>query len=117
MRTIMYEFAKFYQKFRARVPYDPYWLEKAIITTPTCWDSPEKYKRILKSVTRATKSSSKPKIDSDSDEKSFSSNTYSDNAYDEDSDNDNDNAYGKKSYNDDEDDDDNAYSEDVDDDF
>lgn len=110
----MYNFANFYQKFRAKVPYDPYWLEKEIITTPTWWDSPEKYQRILNLSTSASKSP-KRTLDSDSEEKSYSDNTYSDNAYDEDSDNDN--AYSKKAYNDEDDDDDNAYTEDGDDDY
>nr|XP_043610813.1 uncharacterized protein LOC122582483 [Erigeron canadensis]XP_043610814.1 uncharacterized protein LOC122582483 [Erigeron canadensis] len=118
LRTIMYEFAEFYQKFRAKVPYDPYWLEKEIILTPTWWDSPTKYRRMLKAATRAEKSS-KRKIDSDSDsdDKSYTDNMHSDNAYGEDSDDDN--AYAKKTYNDedDDDDDDNAYNQDVDDDY
>ncbi|XP_071689895.1 uncharacterized protein [Rutidosis leptorrhynchoides] len=118
LRTIMYNFANFYQKFRAKVPYDPYWLEKEIITTPTWWDSPEKYQRILNLSTGAIKSSKRTE-DTDTEEKSYSDNTYSDNnAYGEDSDDD-DNAYTKKAYNDDddEDDNDNAYNEDVDDDY
>ncbi|KAK9068940.1 hypothetical protein SSX86_013056 [Deinandra increscens subsp. villosa] len=120
LRTIMYEFAQFYQKCRAKVPYDPYWLEKEIISTPTWWDSPEKYRRMLKSYDRSIKPS-KSKLYSDSDENV----TSSDNAY-EDSDDDNgyrnkadddddDNGYSNKAYDDDEDD--NAYSEDADDDF
>ncbi|XP_076899183.1 uncharacterized protein LOC143552981 [Bidens hawaiensis] len=113
IRTIMYAFAEFYQKFRATVPYDPYWLEKAIILTPTWWDSPEKYRRVLKlsdPSDRAIKSS-KRNFYSDSDEIM----TSSDNAY-EDSDNDNEND----SKDDDDDDDNNAYNaygEDDDEDF
>ncbi|KAF5782831.1 hypothetical protein HanRHA438_Chr11g0513471 [Helianthus annuus] len=106
LRTIMYEFAQFYQKFRVKVPYDPYWLEKAIITTPTWWDSPEKYRRILNIPDRSIKSS-KSNLYSDSDGNAASS----DNLYG-DSDNDD---YNDKAYDDDKDD--NAYSEDVDDEY
>uniref|UniRef100_A0A1J3CF05 Uncharacterized protein n=1 Tax=Noccaea caerulescens TaxID=107243 RepID=A0A1J3CF05_NOCCA len=44
---------------RKRV-YDEYWLEKAIINTPTWYDSPEKYKRVLRAY-----------VDSNSDEASY----------------------------------------------
>lgn len=104
IRTIMYDFAQFYQKFRARIPQDPYWLEKAILLTPTYYDSPEKYQRILKSL------NGKDKLDSDSDS---DENSYNDNAYDEDSDDEN--AYTKKAYSDDQDD--NAYSDDADEEY
>ncbi|KAC9333159.1 hypothetical protein E3N88_45967 [Mikania micrantha] len=109
IRTIMYEFAQFYQKFVVKVPYDPYWLEKAIITTPTWWDSPEKYRRMLNASNQEIKSS-KSNMYSDSDENAYGSNTFDD---DDDDDSDNDNGYNKKTNNDE--DDDNGYSEDVDD--
>ncbi|KAI3742769.1 hypothetical protein L1987_60464 [Smallanthus sonchifolius] len=114
LRTIMYDFAQFYQKFRAKVPYDPYWLEKEIITTPTWWDCPEKYRFMLKLSDRSIKSP-KSKLYSDSDENA----TSSDYAY-EDSDNDDDSGYTNKAYDDDDDadeEDDDAYNVDVDDDF
>lgn len=45
----MYKWGRFYKMLTEKKEYDPYWLERAIINTPTWWDSPEKYRHILKS--------------------------------------------------------------------
>lgn len=36
------------EKMSTRKVYDEYWLEKAIINTPTWYDSPDKYRRVLR---------------------------------------------------------------------
>lgn len=118
LRAIMYDIGKLYQTLNTRTPYDPYWLEKAIITTPTLYDTPKKYERILKTLKRASKGD----MDSDSDdddEKVTSDNTNtnddddeSDNYNANDEDSDNEIVYPNKTYNDDD-----GYNEDIDDDF
>ncbi|KAL5795180.1 hypothetical protein ACOSP7_003774 [Xanthoceras sorbifolium] len=40
---------RFWNRFNEKEEYDNMWLEKAIINTPTWYDSPEKYRRILRS--------------------------------------------------------------------
>ncbi|KAJ9562874.1 hypothetical protein OSB04_008034 [Centaurea solstitialis] len=107
LRTIMLEFAQFYTMFRGKkVLYDPYWLEKAIITTPTYWDSPAKYQRMLRPQLRKLTSSSRS---SDSDNDDYENDSDNRNTYGKDSDDDN--RYRKKAYSDDDNDND-AYSED-----
>ncbi|XVE79241.1 hypothetical protein DITRI_Ditri14bG0042200 [Diplodiscus trichospermus] len=49
LRRAMYKWGKFFEKLTEKKEYDKYWLEKAIITTPTWYDSPDKYRRVLKS--------------------------------------------------------------------
>nr|KJB82411.1 hypothetical protein B456_013G194600 [Gossypium raimondii] len=39
----------FFEKLTEKKEYDKFWLEKAIITTPTWYDSPDKYRRVLNS--------------------------------------------------------------------
>ncbi|XWS71458.1 hypothetical protein CRYUN_Cryun03dG0139700 [Craigia yunnanensis] len=48
LRRAMYKWRKFFEKLTEK-EYDQYWLEKAIITTPTWYDSPDKYRRVLNS--------------------------------------------------------------------
>ncbi|XP_024967597.1 uncharacterized protein LOC112507298 [Cynara cardunculus var. scolymus] len=108
LRTIMQEFAQFYETYRAKVKVDPYWLEKAIISTPTWWDSPRKYRRALRPQIRAIMSSSSLDSDNDDNDKdSDDENTYRKVSDDR-------NRYHKKTYSDD-DNDNGAYSEDDDD--
>ncbi|KAH9616902.1 hypothetical protein KSS87_002885 [Heliosperma pusillum] len=44
----MYQWDRFWKNLTAKKESDRFWLEKAIINTPTWWDSPEKYMRLLK---------------------------------------------------------------------
>uniref|UniRef100_A0A803L3R6 Uncharacterized protein n=1 Tax=Chenopodium quinoa TaxID=63459 RepID=A0A803L3R6_CHEQI len=44
----LYQWESFCKNLTEKKETDRYWLERAIIRTPTWWDSPEKYKRILK---------------------------------------------------------------------
>ncbi|XWS73896.1 hypothetical protein CRYUN_Cryun02cG0168600 [Craigia yunnanensis] len=49
LRSAMYKWRSFFEKLTEKKEYDKYWLEKAIITTPTWYDSPDKYRRVLNS--------------------------------------------------------------------
>ncbi|EOY33416.1 hypothetical protein QUC31_018949 [Theobroma cacao] len=49
LRHAMYKWRKFFEKLTEKKEYDQYWLEKAIITTPTWYDIPGKYRRVLNS--------------------------------------------------------------------
>lgn len=49
LKRAMYKWGRFYKKLTEKKVVDPFWLEKAIINTPTWWDSPEKYRRLYKS--------------------------------------------------------------------
>lgn len=44
LRRAMYEWGRFYQRLTAKKKYDEFWLEKAIINTPTWWDHPDNYR-------------------------------------------------------------------------
>uniref|UniRef100_A0A803M7Z9 Glycine-rich protein n=2 Tax=Chenopodium quinoa TaxID=63459 RepID=A0A803M7Z9_CHEQI len=44
----LYQWESFCKNLTEKKETDRYWLERAIIRTPTWWDSPEKYRRILK---------------------------------------------------------------------
>ena len=50
LRRAMYKWGRFYKKMTEKKKYDKFWLEKAIIGTPTWWDSPEKYRRLIMSL-------------------------------------------------------------------
>ncbi|XP_062174043.1 uncharacterized protein LOC133879482 [Alnus glutinosa] len=50
LRRAMYKWGRFYKKMTEKKKYDQFWLEKAIINTPTWWDSPEKYRRLFRSL-------------------------------------------------------------------
>ncbi|KAF8041645.1 hypothetical protein BT93_A0287 [Corymbia citriodora subsp. variegata] len=50
LRRAMYQWRRFYKKLTEKEEVDKYWLEKAIINTPTWWDSPEKYRRMARSI-------------------------------------------------------------------
>lgn len=49
LKRAMYKWGRFYKKLTEKKVVDPLWLEKAIINTPTWFDSPEKYRRLYKS--------------------------------------------------------------------
>ncbi|KAE8720251.1 Tetratricopeptide repeat-like superfamily protein [Hibiscus syriacus] len=49
LRRAMYQWRAFFAKLTEKKEYDQFWLEKAIITTPTWYDSPDKYREILNS--------------------------------------------------------------------
>ncbi|KAK9997442.1 hypothetical protein SO802_022128 [Lithocarpus litseifolius] len=49
LKRAMYKWGRFYKKLTEKKVVDQFWLEKAIINTPTWWDSPEKYRRLYKS--------------------------------------------------------------------
>ncbi|CAB4267786.1 unnamed protein product [Prunus armeniaca] len=49
LNRAMYKWGRFYKRLTEKKEYDKFWLEKAIITTPTWWDSPEKYRHIVRS--------------------------------------------------------------------
>lgn len=70
LKRAMYQWGRFFQKLTEKKQYDPYWLEKEIINTPTWWDSPEKYRHILHP---STPSTSKSPPDSYEESNSFDS--------------------------------------------
>ncbi|CAK9327611.1 unnamed protein product [Citrullus colocynthis] len=47
LKRWMYQWGRFYQKLTEKKQYDEYWLEKAIINTPTWWDHPDNYRRTV----------------------------------------------------------------------
>ncbi|XP_052206063.1 uncharacterized protein LOC127810563 [Diospyros lotus] len=49
LRRVSYEWGRFFQRLNTKEEVQEDWLERAIINTPTWYDSPEKYKRILRS--------------------------------------------------------------------
>ncbi|KAK8543407.1 hypothetical protein V6N13_136081 [Hibiscus sabdariffa] len=49
LRRAMYKWRRFFEELTEKKEYDKLWLEKAIITTPTWYDSPHKYRRVLSS--------------------------------------------------------------------
>ncbi|KAI5351332.1 hypothetical protein L3X38_004223 [Prunus dulcis] len=49
LQRSMYKWGRFYKNLTEKKYYDKFWLEKAIFTTPTWWDSPEKYRHIVRS--------------------------------------------------------------------
>ncbi|XP_074308394.1 uncharacterized protein LOC141643230 [Silene latifolia] len=49
----MYQWERFWKNLTAKKERDRFWLEKAIINTPTWWDSPEKYMLLLKALSPA----------------------------------------------------------------
>ncbi|XP_056172402.1 uncharacterized protein LOC130139456 [Syzygium oleosum] len=59
LRRAMYQWRRFYKKLTEKEEVDKYWLEKAIINTPTWWDSPEKYRRMARSFQEASHQSSR----------------------------------------------------------
>lgn len=50
LKKAMYQWGRYYKKLTEKKVHDKYWLEKAIISTPTWFDSPEKYRRLVGSV-------------------------------------------------------------------
>ncbi|XVF46926.1 hypothetical protein PTKIN_Ptkin03bG0067400 [Pterospermum kingtungense] len=48
LRRAMYKWKRFFEIRTEKKEYDKLWLEKAIITTPTWYDSPDKYRQILR---------------------------------------------------------------------
>ncbi|KAK2654514.1 hypothetical protein Ddye_014370 [Dipteronia dyeriana] len=64
LTSAMNLWGKFWKKLNEKKVYDNMWLEKAIINTPTWYDSPENYRRILRSYS-AYKASSSDESDDD----------------------------------------------------
>ncbi|KAK0588966.1 hypothetical protein LWI29_007811 [Acer saccharum] len=56
LTSAMNTWDKFWKKLNEKKVYDNMGLEKAIINTPTWYDSPEKYRRILRSYAAASRS-------------------------------------------------------------
>ncbi|KAF5452571.1 hypothetical protein F2P56_027551 [Juglans regia] len=50
LRRAMYKWGRFYKKLTQKKKTDPLWLEKSIINTTTWWDSPEKYRRLVRAL-------------------------------------------------------------------
>ncbi|GFP81136.1 hypothetical protein PHJA_000256900 [Phtheirospermum japonicum] len=49
LRRLMDQWSEFFRMMREKQEYeDPYWLEREIINTPTCYDHPGKYKWLIK---------------------------------------------------------------------
>ncbi|KAK9288544.1 hypothetical protein L1049_017003 [Liquidambar formosana] len=48
LRRAMYKWRCFYKRLTSKKEVQKDWLERAIINTPTWWDSPTKYRRILR---------------------------------------------------------------------
>lgn len=50
LAEFLYVWERFFKHVtkKKQVVEEPYWLERAIISTPTWWDSPEKYKRMAR---------------------------------------------------------------------
>ncbi|KAL3851474.1 hypothetical protein ACJIZ3_013356 [Penstemon smallii] len=48
LRRLMSQWKRFFQRMREEEYYDPYWLEREILYTPTWYDSPAKYRYIIK---------------------------------------------------------------------
>ncbi|KAL2498456.1 glycine-rich protein [Abeliophyllum distichum] len=47
LRRAMYQWKMFFQKLTEKEEDDPYWLEREILNTPTWYDSPVKYNRLM----------------------------------------------------------------------
>ncbi|KAJ8774782.1 hypothetical protein K2173_017228 [Erythroxylum novogranatense] len=48
LKRVMYKWKRFCQKLTEKKEFDKFWLEKTILNTTTVYDSPEKYRRILR---------------------------------------------------------------------
>ncbi|XP_062082404.1 uncharacterized protein LOC133788818 [Humulus lupulus] len=48
LKRVLNKWRRFFRKLTEKKVYDKYWLEREIINTPTWWDSPEKYRRLLR---------------------------------------------------------------------
>lgn len=57
-------FYRFGRQYQTQYQEDPYALEKAILNTPTWWDSPTKYKRMIKAYLASLSSSDNEEYDS-----------------------------------------------------
>ncbi|KAM1135401.1 hypothetical protein ACFX2J_044239 [Malus domestica] len=60
LQRAMYKWGRFFHTLTEKKEYDKFWLEKAILTTPTAYDSPEKYRNLVRSL--------EPDSDDDDDE-------------------------------------------------
>ena len=50
LQRAMYKWGRFFHTLNEKKEYDKFWLEKAILTTPTAYDSPEKYRNLVRSL-------------------------------------------------------------------
>ncbi|KAJ8755336.1 hypothetical protein K2173_019134 [Erythroxylum novogranatense] len=49
LKRVMYKWKRFCEKLKEKKEFDKFWLEKAILNTTTWFDSPDKYRRLLRS--------------------------------------------------------------------
>ncbi|KAK6124091.1 hypothetical protein DH2020_042176 [Rehmannia glutinosa] len=50
LRRLMNQWSRFFQRMKEKEEFDPYWLEREIINTPTCFDHPAKYKWLIRAL-------------------------------------------------------------------
>ncbi|KAF5960747.1 hypothetical protein HYC85_001956 [Camellia sinensis] len=67
LKRLLYEWGMFFQRQTKKKEMREDWLECAIITTPTLYDSPEKYERILRSYLTTTTTTTTTRSDGDDD--------------------------------------------------
>ncbi|KAI3456026.1 hypothetical protein Pfo_012689 [Paulownia fortunei] len=50
LSRLMNQWKRFFERMKEKEEFDPYWLEREILNTPTWYDSPAKYKWIIKAL-------------------------------------------------------------------
>ncbi|XP_022994855.1 uncharacterized protein LOC111490456 [Cucurbita maxima] len=82
LKSAMYSWGKFYKRrTRKKQKPDEYWLEKAILNTPTWWDHPDKYRYAIMEYLESQRQQESPAASSSS--SSSSSSSYDDEEYEE----------------------------------
>ena len=83
LKSAMYSWGKFYKRRTRKKPKpDEYWLEKAILNTPTWWDHPDKYRYAIMEYLESQGQLESP-ASSPSSSSSSSSSSYDDEEYEE----------------------------------